>query len=72
MNLENLFYDDYYGVTWKVNVGEVRSLTWSAVNDSLKLPGGSYESVTASLDNYLGDIRKAFQVWDDAIESIIF
>ena len=72
MNLENLFYEDFYGAKWKVNVGEVRTLTWSAVNDSLRLPHGHYESVTASLDNYLGDIRKAFQVWDDAIESIKF
>ena len=72
VNLESLFYDDFYGAKWKVNNGEVRTITWSPVGNSLKLPSGEYVSVTASLDNYLDEIRKAFQIWDDAIEGIKF
>ena len=72
VNLESLFYDDFYGAKWQVNNGEVRTITWSPVGNSLKLPSGEYVSVTASLDNYLVEIRKAFQIWDDAIEGIKF
>lgn len=71
-NLQSLFYDDYFGVKWQVSENTVRTITWSSVNDSLVLPSGEFVSASTSLDDFLGDIRKAFQVWDDAIESIAF
>ena len=70
-NLEFLFYDDFTGAKWQVD-DEIREITWSTVTNSLKLPSGKYVGVTASLEDYLGQIRKAFEVWDHAIESIKF
>ncbi len=71
-NLESLFISDYYGAKWQVNDHEVRVITWSTVSNSLKLPNGEYVAVATSLDDYTGEIRKAFQIWDNAIESIKF
>ena len=72
LDLDSLFYEDFYGATWEINTGEIRTITWSTEDYALQLPSGNYDTVTASLDNYIDDIRKAFEIWDDAIESISF
>ena len=72
LDLDSLFYEDFYGATWEINTGEIRTITWSTEDYELQLPSGDYDTVTASLDNYIDDIRKAFEIWDDAIESISF
>ena len=72
IDLDSIFYEDFYDAKWSTNAGEVRSITWSAEDNRLKLPGGDYVLATESLDNYLVNIRKAFKVWDNAIESIAF
>ena len=72
LDLDSLFYEDFYGATWEINTGEIRTITWSTEDNALQLPSGNYDTVTASLDNYIDDIRKAFEIWDDAIESISF
>ena len=72
LNLENIFYEDFYGATWEVNDSEVRTITWSTVSNILELPNGEYVDVTASIDGYIDEIRKAFNIWDNAIASIDF
>lgn len=71
-DLGTLFAEDYYGAKWKVDYGKVRAITWSAENSLLQLPGGEFVGATDSLDNYLGEISKAFQIWGDSIKSIRF
>ena len=72
LDLASLFYEDFYGATWEINTGEIRTITWSTEDYALQLPSGNYETVTASLDAYVGDIRKAFEIWDEEIEGIDF
>ena len=72
LNLDTLFFEDYFGASWEVDEGEIRQITWSTEDYSLRLPGGNYEGVTESLDNYIHIIRRAFNIWDKAIESIKF
>ena len=72
LNLDTLFFEDFFGASWEIDEGEVRQITWSTEDYALKLPDGNYEDVTASLNDYIGVIRKALSVWDKAIESIKF
>ena len=72
LNLDTLFFEDFFGASWEVKDGEMRQITWSTEEYVLRLPDGNYEIVTESLDNYIDDIRKAFNIWDKAIESIKF
>ena len=38
----------------------------------IHLPGGGKDIATVSFDNYIDEIRKAFEIWDKGIESINF
>ena len=72
LNLNTLFYEDFYGASWAITTNAIRTITWSNEDYALQLPSGNYETVTASLDAYIGDIRKAFEIWDEEIEGIDF
>ena len=72
LNIESISYNDYHGAKWQVNDDDVSAITWSTASNSLELPNGDYISVTASLSYYTCEIRRAFQIWDDAIDCMEF
>ena len=72
LNLDSLFFEDYYGTSWAISSGEIRRITWSREDYEIHLPGGDKDTATVSLDNYIGNIRSAFEIWDKDIESINF
>ena len=70
--LDSIFFEDYNGASWAISEGETRRITWSIENYEIQLPNGNFVNVTGSLDNYVGEIGKAFEIWDEAIEGINF
>ena len=72
LNLDSLFYEDYYHASWSLAQGGIRRITWSTVDDRIRLPNVNYANVTASLDSHISIIRKAFDIWDKAIDDIRF
>jgi Ca2+-binding RTX toxin-like protein len=72
INLDNIFFEDYYGVKWETTPTSTRTITWSGENDSLRVATGGVKDATARLEPYMDDLRKAFSVWDNSIDNIKF
>ena len=71
IDLNSLFFEDYYGYTWESNNTETRTITWRAEEKTLQLLDGN--TINAfPLSNYLQTIRRSFELWDEAIDSIDF
>lgn len=68
---EDLFYSDYFGVRLTPG-GQHRVVTWSSTNDILDVPFGSPVAAAGDITPYLGEIERAFQLWDDALDTISF
>ena len=64
INLDSIFYEDYFGIKWKIRSSETRQLTWS-IKDY-----GEWDTDLTALQ--IDKIKKAFEIWDYAIESIDF
>jgi len=64
INLDSIFYEDYLGVKWETRPGEIRQLTWS-IKDY-----GEWDTDLTALQ--IAKIKKAFGIWDYAIEGIDF
>ena len=62
LNLDTLFYEDYHQASWSLVQGDIRRITWSTVDDQIRLPNGDYANVTVSLDSNISIIQKAFDV----------
>ncbi|MEL6934785.1 MAG: hypothetical protein AAFO17_17100, partial [Pseudomonadota bacterium] len=75
ININTLFYDDFYGIKW-TTPGVHRIVTWSTVDNALIVPGifGSVVPVTVALDAgpYLPTLQRAFDLWDEALDHITF
>ncbi len=68
---EDLFYSDYYDVRL-TPLGTSRIVTWSATNDTLDVPAVGPVTAAGDIAPYLSEIDRAFQLWDDALDSIAF
>jgi len=64
INLDSIFFEDYFGAKWETRPSQIRQLTWS-----IKDYGEWDTDLTAS---QITKIKKAFKIWDYAIESINF
>ena len=64
IDLDSIFYEDFYGAKWQTLPGQIRALKWS-IEDY----GATDTGLTAS---HISSIQSAFEIWDDAIESIKF
>ena len=64
INLDSIFFEDYFGAKWETRPSQIRQLTWS-----IKDYGEWDTDLTAS---QIAKIKKAFEIWDYAIESINF
>ena len=74
IDLEAIFFEDYYGAKWEIPPGEVRNLSWSTEEELLQMPWplGETKPALGSLEIYLDTIRRAFNIWDQSIPSIQF
>lgn len=72
LNLDDLFYEDYYGASWKVPSSDIRRITWSTVDEEIRLPNGDYDKVVAPIAEHILDIRNAFDAWGKAIDDLRF
>lgn len=71
LDLDSLFFEDYYGYTWESSDIETRTITWRTEEKTLQLLDG--KTINAfPLSNYIQTIRKSFELWDKAIDSIDF
>jgi len=71
-NFNTLFFEDYYNVKWS-NPGEEISITWSTVDTVLQLPlSGGQVAAAAAAGPYESIFQTAFQLWDDALETVSF
>lgn len=70
-DFNTLFYDDYYGVRWKVT-GHNRIITWGLTDDFLILPSNETVIATDAITQYRPIVEEAFRLWDDALTSLNF
>ncbi len=69
---EDLFFEEYFGHQWAVNGGS-RTITWTVSDDVVNFPGLGTVGVDAAIGgSMLRDLRKAFDYWDDALDTISF
>ena len=72
LNLDTLFYEDYFGASWEIPSNGVRRITWSTVDNEIRLPNGDYYKVAEPIAEYMPDIRNAFKTWGNAIDDVRF
>ena len=72
LNLDTLFYEDYFGASWEIPSNGIRRITWSTVDEEIRLPDGDSQKAAGSITEHIHDIRNAFKTWDNAIEEVRF
>lgn len=71
-DFDTVFFEDYFGTKWAFP-GERKTITWSTVDTVLNLPfGGGTVDAAASTAPYMQVYQTAFNLWDEALESIDF
>jgi len=72
LDFDTLFYEEYHGARW-AHHGELRTVTWSAVNGALSVPWPPGTVVQASATAAdLAIFQNAFDLWDSVIDRISF
>ncbi|MEM6941506.1 MAG: DUF4214 domain-containing protein [Pseudomonadota bacterium] len=70
----SIFFEDFFDVKW-AEQGQSRTISWSVVNEgtlNLAFPAGTRLDIVESSEPYVATFARAFQLWDDALDTITF